>query len=279
VTNCTFSDNSAPGGGGGMTNYNYSSPAVKNCTFSGHSVYENHIGGGMYNWSYCSPIVTNCTFNNNSAGKGGGMANKRYCNSEVTNCIFSGNSTIHNGGGIHNDDHSNTTMTNCTIFANTSNYGGGVSNFGNSSSIITNCILWGNIATGGLQIYNDATGSATVTYSDIEGDWPGTGNLDEDPLFVDPNGPDDIAGTEDDDLRLSPGSPCTDMGDNSVVLPNSVDIGNHPRLVDGNCDGIVTVDMGAYEFAFIYFGDLDGDCDIDFNDFAILAKYWLVSVE
>jgi len=36
-----------------------------------------------------------------------------------------------------------------------------------------------------------------------EGGWQGLGNIDVDPLFVDPNGPDGIAGTQDDNLRLS----------------------------------------------------------------------------
>ena len=33
--------------------------------------------------------------------------------------------------------------------------------------------------------------------------------------------------------------------------------------------------FGAYEFAFVYLGDLDGDCDVDFADFAIFANNWL----
>jgi len=36
-----------------------------------------------------------------------------------------------------------------------------------------------------------------------------------------------------------------------------------------------TVDMGAYEFDWIYVGDLDDDCDVDFLDFAVMAGHWL----
>ena len=37
--------------------------------------------------------------------------------------------------------------------------------------------------------------------------------------------------------------------------------------------------LGTYEFAFVYLGDLDGDHDVDFADFAIFANNWLKGVE
>lgn len=33
--------------------------------------------------------------------------------------------------------------------------------------------------------------------------------------------------------------------------------------------------MGAYEFNYAYIGDFDGQCDVDFADFAIFALAWL----
>jgi hypothetical protein len=79
-------------------------------------------------------------------------------------------------------------------------------------------------------------------YCDIRGGWPGTGNIDVNPLFVDAGGTDNVAGTEDDNLRLLPDSPCIDAGDNSAI-PQSVviDLDGNPRIVNG------TIDMGAYE--------------------------------
>jgi hypothetical protein len=35
------------------------------------------------------------------------------------------------------------------------------------------------------------------------------------------------------------------------------------------------VDMGAYEFDWVYIGDFAGGCDIDFRDFAVFALAWL----
>jgi len=102
---------------------------------------------------------------------------------------------------------------------------------------------------------------AIVTYSDVQGGYPGTGNIDADPMFHDTDGPDDTLGTEDDNLRLLPDSPCIDAGDNTAVPADTADLdgdgdtsepipfdldGNR-RIVDGDRDGISTVDMGAYE--------------------------------
>ena len=47
------------------------------------------------------------------------------------------------------------------------------------------------------------------------------------------------------------------------------------RIVDGDCNSTEIVDMGAYEFTSAYYGDFDGDCDVDFEDFAVLAGHWM----
>ena len=144
-------------------------------------------------------------------------------------------------------------------------HGGGMYNYA-SSPTLANSILWGNTATsGGAQIYNDASTPA-IAYSDIQGafaggSWDaglgtdGGGNLDADPRFVDADGADNVAGTADDNLRLSAGSPASDAGSNGLVPADTADLdgdGNtteplpydldgSPRIVNG------TVDMGAYE--------------------------------
>lgn len=198
VSNCTFTGNLE----GGMRN-DESSPTVSNCMFTGNSVVHGHGGGGMYN-SNANPTVTNCTFTGNSATtNGGGMSN--YASSPtVINCTFTSNSAGGNGGGISNKFSSNPTMV--------------------------NCIVWGNSPD---NIY----GPATISYSAIEGGWPGVDNIDADPLFV--------AGS----LCLSADSPCIDAGTNSPAggLPTT-DLDGNPRCIDGNGDGIADVDMGAYEY-------------------------------
>ena len=125
----------------------------------------------------------------------------------------------------------------------------------NSSPTLTNCILWGNTAPTGAQIYNDGTSSATVSYCDVQGGWAGTGNINANPLFVDADGPDNIVGTEDDNLRLSSGSPCIDAGDNNAVpggivtdLDGLSRFFNDPATSDTGNGTPPIVDMGAYEY-------------------------------
>jgi hypothetical protein len=156
---------------------------------------------------------------------------------------------------------------------------------------VTNCILWGNSDSGGsdesAQIYGC---DPDVSYSCIQDDDPDDGsipfggaakhNIDDDPIF---------ANAAAGDLKLLADSPCIEAGNNAPVPADAadldddgntseqtpLDLDNDLRFRDGNCDGTAVIDMGAYEFVWIYAGDLDGDCDVDFDDFAILARNWL----
>lgn len=201
------------------------------------------VGGGMYNVN-SSPTLTNMVFSGNMAqGPGGAMYNKNS-NPTLTNVVFSGNAA--NAGGGMENDASHPTLINITFSGNSAVYGGGVSNIGNSNPTLTNCILWGNSAgIGGPQIYDDGTGATTVTYSDVQGDYLGTGNINADPLFVD---------AANGNLRLQANSPAIDAGNNAAV-PTGVttDLDGSPRFVDilsipntGSGTPPI-VDMGAYE--------------------------------
>ena len=48
----------------------------------------------------------------------------------------------------------------------------------------------------------------------------------------------------------------------------------YQRYVDGDCDSVATVDMGAYEFGWLYLGDFTGNCQINMVDFSVLALNW-----
>jgi hypothetical protein len=181
MTNCTFSRNSAyTYGGGGMENRE-SSPTLTNCTFSGNSAETD--GGGIRNWR-SSPAVTNCTFSFNSGWRGGGMYNSEHSSPVLTNCMFAANSAEDAGGGMYNM-RSDPALTNCTLSGNYAAYGGGMCN-NSADPTLTNCILWDNTAQSAPQIYEDWSSVATVSYSDVQGGWPGVGNIDADPCFVEP---------------------------------------------------------------------------------------------
>jgi len=149
-----------------------------------------------------------------------------------------------------------------------------------SRATLKNCIVWGNDG-------DELTGSGySVSYSDIEGGWPGTGNIDEDPLFADA------------ELRLSVGSPCLDGGNNTAVPADTADIDGDgdtsertPLDLDGNPrfvndppkpdNGVADppdypyiVDMGAYELDYVY-GDIDGSGTVDGVDLGMLVDQWV----
>ena len=219
VINCTFSGNQASHGGGMSSNICSPSPTVTNCTFSDNTA---GAGGGMYNGG-ANPTVTNCIFSGNSAPYGGGMWNYT-ASPTVTNCTFSSNISAFRGSGMYNEVNSYPTVTNCTFTSNTG--AGGMWNRSFTSPTLTNCIFWGN----GTEIYNYENSTASVTYSDVQGGWAGTGNINADPLFADADG------------RLLAASPCIDAGNNAAV-PSGVttDLDDNPRI-QGLC-----VDMGAFE--------------------------------
>jgi hypothetical protein len=266
VSNCTFRANYADWDGGGLYNHQ-SNPTVTTCILSANRATR---GGGMGN-CYSNPTVSGCTFNGNKARScGGGMYN--YSSSPtVVNCTFNGNEARYRGGGMKNIE-SSPTVTNCAFNGNRADSGGGMYNL-SSSPTLANCILWDP----GAEIVNASDATVTVTYSNVQGGWLGLGNIRTDPLFADADGPDGVVGTEDDDLRLSPGSPCIDAGDNTAVPSGIVtDLDGNPRFVDdpftpdtGNpgAPGPPIVDMGAYEYQPMA-GDLDGDGDVDAADYA-----------
>jgi predicted outer membrane repeat protein len=269
LTNATFLDNSATYGGG-MYNTNSSSPTLDHTTFTRNQAAD---GGGVYNIDSSAPVLTNCTFSDNLATwAGGGMQN--ISSSPIINdCIFQGNSAGISGGGVNNTDSSwpiltntlfwgNTAengggmhnyaslpwLVNCTFANNTASYGGAIRNYGGANPVLTNAILWGNTPD---QINGDL---ASVTYSDIQGGYSGTGNINTDPLFLD---------ITTGDLHLSVYSPAIDMGNNSAAYLPTLDIDGDARILDGDFDGTAIVDMGVDETTYepppmvVYYVDQD----------------------
>lgn len=248
VINTTFVGNAATQNGGGMRNYNSTDPKITNVIFRANAA---QFGGAMSN-HYSNPDLKNVVFVSNSATHNGGGLDNYFSSPTVVNAVFSGN-TAQNGGAVYNTDSgSQPQIINVTFSGNSATNGGGMCNVWNSQAILVNVILWGNSATNGPQIYNANNGTATVSYSNVQGGWAGAGNINTDPLFMDADGADNIAGTVDDNLRLEPNSPCIDAGNNLSVLATT-DLDGNPRFVDiptvpdtGNGTPPI-VDMGAYE--------------------------------
>jgi hypothetical protein len=262
LLNCILAGNSADGGGGGgMCNYR-SNPTLANCKFMENSA---AAGGGMFN-EESKPMLSDCAFNRNtsSAGSGGGMFNENgnpvllscifsensaprrsgggmhsRSNSQpiLSNCIFTGNSAT-NGGGMENIHASRPTLLNCTFSANfATQAGGGISSIQDSRPILVNCILWDNSDESGAGTYSSEIheqkdlGQAEVMYSCIQDSinrnpWPGEGNINTDPFFVNPENGDyhlkSHAGRWDQNSQGwvidQMSSPCIDAGDPSTPV-------------------------------------------------------------
>ena len=140
----------------------------------GSSVYE---AGGMVN-GYSTTIVINCIFKGNMGWNGGAMTNNAAAT--VINCMFFNNWAGQYGGGICNYGSSaSAQITNCTFSKNYAVMDGGGIYVWDCSPFVENCIIWDN---------NDSEINSDVvaTYSDIQGGYTGTGNIDTDPFFADP---------------------------------------------------------------------------------------------
>lgn len=251
VTDCRFTDNSAEMGGAVWNNVG-AYPTFARCTFVGNFALD--WGGAVFNY-YCTAALTECTFIANESDDAGGGVYNRYSEATMVNCQFNGNTASQTGGGVGNYD-TDIRLINCTFSANFAPKGNAVGcepggSQAKTHATITNCILW----DGGAEIFKSVDDLIDVTYSDVQGGWIGGGNISGNPLFVDALGPDLIAGTEDDNLRLSAHSPCIDAGANyAVPIEISVDLAGRPRFVDdpatpdtGNGTPPL-VDMGAYEY-------------------------------
>ncbi|MHC4498664.1 MAG: right-handed parallel beta-helix repeat-containing protein [Planctomycetota bacterium] len=219
-----------------------------------------------------NPAIVNCSVVEN---KDHGI-NLRDCNSPtVANSIVVG-SEDH---GIKLRDCNSTTITNCTIVGN-EEYG-----ISGGDPTITNCIVWDNLSSA-------ISGDGVATYSNIEGGWPGLGNIDADPCFVDPNNGDYHLKSEGwrwdsdaeqwawDDVTsrcIDAGNPGSDLRDEAITL--AVDplnrFGRNLRINMGAHGGAAQASMPPYGWALL--GDLTNDGTVDFVDLAHWTEGWLIS--
>jgi hypothetical protein len=285
-------DNASDGLGGGL--------ALFNGTFfvSGNTIARNvaavclsmrqpgaeqsgdNFGGGMYlkhRGNQPTVITNNIFVDNISTTGGGGLAiDSVGLWPQIVNNLFTGNAASY-GGAVHGD-HSNSILANNTIAGNSANtQGGGVYWGADSDLVVVNSIVRQNLAPENPNLFRETGSTASVTYCNIGGGWPGVGNIDVNPLFVD---------ASNADYRLGIGSPCIDAGDSTAVPEDSadldgdgdtsertpLDLDEFPRFVDYATpdtgvadppDYPQVVDMGAYEFGDCNQNDIPDECDVD----------------
>ena len=235
LENVTITGNSAWRGGGiHCTN---SSPSLNNVTIIDNSATGSEMPGGWGGGICCdinsSPSLVNVTITANSAYDGGGICCYNNSSPSLENVTITGNTAAGPGGGILCGVYASPSLVNVIITGNTAaGPGGGIYCWNNSNPILVNCVLW-NDSPQEIYIY---TGSVTATYSDIQGGWTGTGNIDEDPLFV---------GIGVYPFSLLENSPCIDSGNPDPIYYDPEDP-NNPGYALYPAMGTIINDMGAY---------------------------------
>ncbi|TKJ42155.1 hypothetical protein CEE37_00320 [candidate division LCP-89 bacterium B3_LCP] len=192
ISNNIISNNTSMGGGG--IRCNGSGCVINNNFITSNTVTGGGIGGGMEIIGSFH-VITDNIIGYNSAADYGGIYIWNGFPLDIRGNSFVSNTAEGLCGGIY-VYNSDGTFSNNTIRDNTSSTGGGL-NIEHSSLTITNLIVRGNTP---FQITGT---SPTITYSNIEGGWPGTGNIDADPMFA------TEAQAYSDILW---GSPCIDTG-------------------------------------------------------------------
>ena len=244
--------------GGGFLLIN-ASPTIRHCLIRDHLAGTRgagvHIAGGSTLFSHCRFVANHTTGTQELSNRGGGVFCAGTAEStafpEFVNCLFVGNQAgVGNGGSgaaIYVDDNATATVINCTLLHNRADtLTGGVL----GPTTVVNSIVYGNEDRNGRELTAQLRDVGSVSWSLVEGGWPGMSNLDGDPIFQDALGPDGVAGTRDDDPRLATGSPCIDAGDNAAwpVTLAALDLDRRSRFVsdpDGGSAG--RIDIGAFE--------------------------------
>ena len=269
IYNCSFVGNDATSRGGGIYTDSQVKDTYSNCIFQGNDAYAD--GGAIYRYSAERGVFADCSFIGNSSEEGGGIYD--YHNSiDVVKCLFKENQAINRGynpykargAGIYAVRENNNTVVESCLFANNVSewQGGGIcSNQGDLT--INGCTFNGNLAPEGNTMYcGYPNGSSNfvkayssiiwdglnsivinsdipeeIRHCDIQGGYAGEGNINSEPLFVDPN---------NGGFGLTKDSPCINTGQPDFEYTGQKDLAGSPRVIFDR------VDMGAYELSGIY---------------------------
>ena len=279
ITGCSFIKNSTVSRYGGAIYMNSTStPSMDRCSFvENDASASGSYGGALYFLGNSNVQISNSLFLKNYANGGGAFTSMgasnisflqcRFIGNEANasstseggvgllasgadqtkfiNCLLSDNSASHRNGVLKPVGHSR--FVNCTLVRNTSIEHGGISILFSGQSIdFENSILWQNSAGGqGDDLYN-YQGSVSANHCILDpskslGTISGSDNNDSDPLFLDSDGSDGIAGNEDDDYSLQSTSPAIDQANAAALDYSTNDILEKGRY--GSAP-----DIGAYEY-------------------------------
>jgi hypothetical protein len=297
LVRCTFKNNS---GGAVEGSFSGRVTAVE-CLFAGNrGSMVGAISGGDLE-------LHDCEFTNNSGFSAGAVSASSLGSLIATGCVFSGNSGEHGGAGAIYGHTEVLKLSNCTFIGNRGQSGTiDRSTMRLAFGRLTQCIIRDEPTPFGSRPTEQSR--ISITYSNVLGGYPGEGNIDVDPCFVDPGhwadakdltkeaGPDDpnaiwIAG----DYHLKSQAGHWDRASENWVRDDvtslCIDAGNpmNPLGTEPFPNGGF-INIGAYggsaEASKSYFGkpvcesqlggDINGDCVVDQADKDILELHWLM---
>ncbi len=236
LENLTIRNGSTAGVGGGVATTEWSTVEIVDCRLESCQAVA---GGGVGNLGEGGSLtLDSCVLVGNQAGSGGGLRVGLFWDVTVSNCLFHDNEGTSRGGAINRgfDENSlsvdNTlftdnraplggwmaggslcgSFTNCTFIGDPENpesggfdfvYGGGGCGF-------LRCIIFGSGASTWMGGIDSVDASCTDIYGNQGGDWLPLfadqlgieGNINEDPLFCDP---------ESGDYSIDASSPCSNL--------------------------------------------------------------------
>lgn len=225
------------------------------------------LGGGIYIDNSTVALSKNSITYNRAITEGGGIY---ALNSTIVldNNQVTLNSGFKSGGGLFIED-CNSQLINNTITTNLSGdcdscdseedvyveFSTNPENFDaemvfrNGQGVLINNIIWSD--TDDIIDFNEEAVNVTASYNIIKGGFPGTFNVDLDPLFINritSLGPGDVAIPYLGDLRLQSNSPAIEFGDSSQYQNLTgtdpfadTDLAGANRIFD------TRIDLGAYE--------------------------------
>ena len=215
------------------------------------SCYLGQNRGSGIHCEASAPLIFDCYIYNNFGAGGGGICCVRSSPAIINNLVCH-NAGYYRGGGIYCWD-SAPTITNTTLRGNQVVYedqlGGGLYCW-NSAPVLTDCILWDSSP---VEVFVEAGDDPQIIYSDVQGGYPGEGNLDADPLFVYEYQLSQIASGQAQD------SLCVDAGSNPAaavcfsILGDTICMNQMTTRTDGQ------VDQGTLDIGYHHRCDDDGE--------------------
>ena len=207
-----------------------SSPTIRNCIIQDCQQY--YYGSAIGLWHDASPLLDGLILRNNLSIHGGAIAANGVGDAILKNSSIYNNHATSTGGGIYAGwSTQKLRVINCTVVSNTADglydefWGGGAFTWVDSSIEITNSVFWNNTPN---QIQDEDTLYIPTSYTNVEGTYPGLGNISFPPHFVD---------EANKNFNLNATSYCINAG--------------HPDSTDS--DGS-RVDMGALPYLNEYSG-------------------------